>query len=102
MLSKEKFRSGISKLSDVYPNWAVKMEQPSVMASWYSFFESDSDIVFLETVDEHIRKERYSPTIASLLESREIAIKRIQDGERKIYPKDFKLALSPLRDEQDG
>jgi hypothetical protein len=102
MLSKEKFRSGISKLSDVYPNWAVKMDQPSVMASWYSFFENDSDLVFLETVDEHIREERYSPTIASLLESREIAIKRIKDGERKLAPKDFKKVFLPLRDEQDG
>jgi len=82
MLSKDKFRSGISKLSDVYPNWAVKMEQASVMASWYSFFENDSDVVFLETVDEHIRKERYAPTIASMLESREPAIKRVADRER--------------------
>ena len=70
ILDKQIFKEGIGKLAHVYPSWEFDYKNKESMATMYSFFkEMDADR-FEEMIQNHILKERYNPTIASLNEYR--------------------------------
>lgn len=68
MLDKKAFKSGIQDLIDFYPSWGIKSEESRVMAKWYNKFKDCNDGIFLSAVADHIDKEKFNPTVATLRE----------------------------------
>lgn len=66
-MTKNNFKDNMEKLNIFYPNWSVKTEDSLVMKSWYDMLKDFSDEEFIEVVSNHIRNEKFNPTICSLM-----------------------------------
>ncbi len=71
MLDKKVFEENLQKLISVFPTWEIKQEDPNCIKVWYSFFQDMNDSKFIEMVNEYIKKEIKSPTVAGLLNCKE-------------------------------
>lgn len=71
MLSKEVFKKGMDKLMVLYPTWKLDIEDSDTAKTWYDTFndvDRMEDKEFNTMIDEYIKKERYVPSMAGLLE----------------------------------
>ena len=69
MVENEKaiFKAYILKLITFYPTWKIDINNSIVMKTWFDMFEDITGKAFAEAVDNHIKKEIYNPTVASIL-----------------------------------
>lgn len=66
MLDKKIFKDKMELLTRFYPTWNLKIEEQRVMSDWYEMFSDKTDVQFEKAITEHIKKEKFNPTVASI------------------------------------
>lgn len=84
MLNKEVFKQKLQDLIDFYPNWGIKVDDPKVIAKWYTIFKDDTDEQFQNMVNAHIKTVAFNPTVASLIECKPNSNVKIINGEKYV------------------
>ena len=69
MLDKKVFKEQIEKLIIVFPNWGIDASNSQAMKTWYGFFQEVKNEDFRSGIDQYIKKERFNPSVAGLMES---------------------------------
>ena len=68
MLDKEVFKQQMEKLDRLYPRWGADIEDSKTMKVWYEQFKDMSDKEFKNKVDDYIKNNQYTPTVAGILD----------------------------------
>ena len=71
MLDKNTFKKEMLHMSYTFPNWNVELENPDAMLAWYKHFQKMDDMNFKAMVSKYTQEERFSPTVAGLMQYRE-------------------------------
>jgi predicted RNA-binding protein len=68
MLDKKVFKEGFERLLIIYPTWGLNASDSNVIRTWYEEFKDLSNERFTNMVSNYIKKEKYNPTVAGLME----------------------------------
>lgn len=79
MLDKKVFKDNFERLITVFPTWGINASDSNVIRTWYEEFKELSDEKFTNMISNYIKKEKYNPTVAGLLEHTEKARYKMVD-----------------------
>ena len=92
-VSKEVFFNKMTELKHMFPTWKMDLSNKDVMSLLYKHLGYCKDEVFAKGIDEYIKTETFSPTVAGLqkyvksIDSRYPVIKNVNtfEGEKSAY-----------------